>query len=67
MADQTYKCSVCHLEKTFAPGVPAPVCHGKPMEAVPLPFCTKPPVDPESARLEDEGEPCNDGIVKPKK
>ena len=67
MDEQKYACPMCGKLLSAPKDEAAPMCCGKPMEAVPLPFCTKPPVDPESARLEDAGEPCNDGIVKPKK
>jgi len=67
MEEQAYVCSVCRKELTVPQGAAAPRHCGKPMEAVPLPYCEKPPVNPESARLADEDEPCNDGIVKQKK
>ncbi len=65
MEKKSYVCSVCKKEMTVPGSAAAPIHCGRPME--PLPYCTKPPVDPESARLEDEGAPCDDGIVKQKK
>jgi hypothetical protein len=66
MEERTFVCPVCRKEKTAAKGAAVPVCHGKPMEASPLPSCTKPPADAENARAADADEPCDNGR-QPKK
>jgi hypothetical protein len=65
MDEQTYSCPICGKLLSAPKDAAAPVCCGKPME--PLPFCTKPPVNPEAARLTDADEPCDDGTLSKKK
>ena len=64
MAQMTYACSVCGKEVKVEKGKPTPLCCMKEME--PLPFCTTAP-NPEMARNNDEGLPCDDGTQAKKK
>ena len=65
MNEQTYTCPLCGKLLAAPEGEAAPVCCGKPMEPVPLPYCVKAPADPEMARTGDADEPCDDG-TRPK-
>ena len=58
MSEVTYYCSVCGKETSVKKGKPVPLCCKKDMG--PLPYCTSAP-NPEMARNEDAGEPCDDG------
>jgi hypothetical protein len=56
----TYQCSKCQRKKE-GDAERAPVCCGQPMEPIaPLPICGVSQTA-EHSRLEDDGEPCDDG------
>ncbi len=59
-AKEIYECRKCHRrEQVEAKRVPE--CCGQPMAAIdPLPVCNVSQTA-EHSRLEDEGEPCDDG------
>jgi len=61
MDEQKYACPMCGKLLSAPKGEAAPMCCGRSMDPEPLPFCTKPPADAESARAADADEPCNDG------
>ena len=64
MDQMTYACFACGNEVKVEKGKPVPLCCNKVME--PLPFCTTAP-NPEMARNNDEGLPCDDGTQAKKK
>lgn len=59
-AKETFECRKCHRREEAEAGQP-PECCGQPMEVVdPLPVCGVSETA-EHSRLENDGEPCDDG------
>ena len=54
-----YQCAECEQTTVVHDGS-VPQCCGKPMGEVPLDFCSKPPSDAESARMNDDDDACDD-------
>ncbi len=61
MEQKAYQCEECGKEEITQVFADTPDCCGKPMKEIALDDCTK-AYNPESARLSDVDEACDDGV-----
>jgi hypothetical protein len=58
---KAYHCSHCNEEKIIDAEKNTPECCGETMQQIPLDDCSK-PYNPESARLDEADDACDDGV-----